>query len=168
MKNRAVTGIVVATLLAFVNLSQAGTSGSEATQTTYHTATVGEVKVFYRQAGAENLPILLLLHGFPSSSHQFRELIPLLAAEYHVIAPDLPGFGNTVAPPRGEYEYTFDNLAKTIQGLTDTLGLDKYAMYLFDYGAPIGFRLATANPEKITAIISQNGNTYEEGLSHLR
>lgn len=134
-------------------------------QTRYQTQTVGDVDVFYREAGAPDAPVLLLLHGFPSSSHQYRELIPLLADDYRVIAPDYPGFGSTTAPPRGEYEYSFDNLSKTIDGFTDALKLESYAMYVFDYGAPIGFRLATEHPERITAIISQNGNTYEEGLS---
>ena len=133
--------------------------------TRYNTQTVGDVEVFYREAGAADAPVLLLLHGFPSSSHQYRELIPLLADKYRVIAPDYPGFGSTVAPPRGEYEYSFDNLAKTIGGFTEALKLDSYAMYVFDYGAPIGFRLAVKNPERISAIISQNGNAYEEGLS---
>ena len=162
MKFKATAAIATAASLLFATMSHAETSH---TQTTYHTETVGDVEVFYRQAGAADAPVLLLLHGFPSSSHQYRELIPLLADKYRVIAPDYPGFGNTVAPPRGEFEYTFDNLASTIQGLTDNLALEQYAMYVFDYGAPIGFRLATANPEKVTAIISQNGNAYEEGLS---
>jgi pimeloyl-ACP methyl ester carboxylesterase len=131
----------------------------------YHTQQVGDVEVFYREAGSKDNPTLLLLHGYPSSSHQFRNLIPLLANDYHIIAPDYPGFGQTLAPSRAEYDYTFDNLAATTRGLTDALGLEEYAMYVFDYGAPIGFRLATANPERITAIITQNGNAYEEGLT---
>ncbi len=150
---------------ALMLISSLAYAFSDSTQTTYHTETVGDIEVFYRQAGAADAPVLLLLHGWPSSSHQFRELMPLLANKYRVIAPDFPGFGNTAAPPRGEYDYTFDNLAKTIKGLTDKLALDKYAMYVFDYGAAVGFRLAVANPERITAIISQNGNAYEEGLS---
>ena len=162
MKLKIIVGVATAALLTFINLTYAADSSPP---TTYHTETVGDVEVFYRQAGADDAPVLLLLHGFPSSSHQYRELIPLLADEYRVIAPDLPGFGNTVAPPRGEYEYTFDNLARTIEGLINKLQLEKYAMYMFDYGAPIGFRLAVANPDHVTALISQNGNAYEEGLS---
>ncbi len=162
------TAVAVTTLISIATISHAKNteiSKAEFTQTTYHTEQVGEVEVFYRAAGAIDAPVLLLLHGFPSSSHQYRELMPLLADEYRVIAPDLPGFGKTVAPPRGEFDYTFDNLAKTIEGFTNSLALEKYAMYVFDYGAPIGFRLAAKHPEKVTAIISQNGNVYEEGLS---
>lgn len=141
------------------------TPSPQMTQTTYHTRRVGDVDVFYRAAGAETDPVVLLLHGFPSSSHQFRGLIPTLAKNYRVIAPDFPGFGSTVAPPRGEYDYTFDNLAATIGDFTEALQLDKFAMYVFDYGAPVGFRIAAAHPERITAIVSQNGNAYEEGLT---
>lgn len=128
------------------------------------TANVGPVTVFYREAGDRRNPTLLLLHGFPTSSHMFRQLIPLLADRYHIVAPDLPGFGYTSAPPRGEFAYTFDNLAQVVERFTDAIGLTRYAIYVFDYGAPVGFRLALARPERITAIISQNGNAYEEGL----
>jgi pimeloyl-ACP methyl ester carboxylesterase len=132
---------------------------------TYHKLKVGEVEVFYREAGAADAPVILLLHGFPTSSHMFRNLIPELAGEFRVIAPDLPGYGQTVTPPRGEFAYTFDNLARVIGDFVDALGLKKYALYVFDYGAPTGFRLALAHPERVTAIISQNGNAYIEGLS---
>jgi pimeloyl-ACP methyl ester carboxylesterase len=125
----------------------------------------GGVKVFYREAGPADAPVILLLHGFPTSSHMFRDLIPILADRYRVIAPDLPGFGNTTAPPRGSFDYSFDKLAKVIGEFVDALGLRRYAMYVFDYGAPTGFRLALAHPERVTAIISQNGNAYLEGLS---
>lgn len=128
-------------------------------------AQVGDVKVFYREAGNPHHPTVLLLHGFPSSSHMFRNLIPILADRYHVVAPDLPGFGFTEAPARGTFEYSFDNLAKVIADFADAVGLKRYAIYVFDYGAPVGYRLALSRPEKITAIISQNGNAYEEGLS---
>jgi pimeloyl-ACP methyl ester carboxylesterase len=130
----------------------------------YKTVKAEDVEVFYREAGPENAPVILLLHGFPTSSHMFRELIPLLASSFRVIAPDLPGFGLTKAPDREAYPYTFDNLAKTIDAFTQVLKLEKYAIYVFDYGAPTGFRLAAAHPERVTAIITQNGNAYEEGL----
>ena len=132
---------------------------------TYHHALVDRQKVFYRKAGPERAPAVLLLHGFPTSSHMFRNLIPILAERYQVIAPDLPGFGFSDAPDREEFPYTFDNLAKVIDAFTRTIGLNNYAIYVFDYGAPVGFRLALAHPERVTAIISQNGNAYEEGLS---
>ena len=135
------------------------------TQTHYRTQTVNDVEVFYREAGNPDAPPLLLLHGFPSSSHQFRNLIPLLADDFRLIAPDLPGFGSTKAPDRGTFDYTFDNLADTIDAFTHAIGLDRFAIYVFDYGAPVGFRIAARNPERISAIISQNGNAYEEGLT---
>jgi len=115
-------------------------------------------KVFYREAGDPKQPTLLLLHGFPTPSHMFRNLIPLLADRYHVVAPDLPGFGNTVSPPRRRFDYTFDNLARVTGAFVDALGLGRYALYVFDYGAPVGYRLAVSHPERIAAIVSQNGN----------
>jgi pimeloyl-ACP methyl ester carboxylesterase len=122
------------------------------------------VRVFYREAGDPNAPVVLLLHGFPASSFQYRELIPRLADRYRVIAPDLPGFGFTEIPAARNYVYAFDALAKTIEAFTDALNLKSYALYIFDYGAPTGLRLAMAHPERVTAIVSQNGNAYEEGL----
>ena len=133
--------------------------------TRYQHTSVDGLKVFYREAGPANAPAILLLHGFPTSSHMFRNLILELADSYHVVAPDLPGFGFSDAPDRKKYRYTFEQLAKTIGAFTQTIGLDRFAMYVFDYGAPVGFRLALAHPERIAAIISQNGNAYEEGLS---
>jgi pimeloyl-ACP methyl ester carboxylesterase len=133
--------------------------------TRYHHAIVDGSKVFYREAGSNTSPNILLLHGFPTSSHMFRNLIPTLADRYHVVAPDLPGFGFSDAPDRKQFRYTFENLAKVIGRFTQTIGLKRYAIYVFDYGAPVGLRLALAHPERITAIISQNGNAYEEGLS---
>jgi len=133
--------------------------------TTYQRAVVNGNAIFYREAGAKDAPTILLLHGFPTSSHMFRNLIPILADRYHVIAPDLPGFGFSDAPDRKTFSYTFENLANVIDRFTQTIGLDRYAIYVFDYGAPIGLRLALTHPERITAIISQNGNAYEEGLS---
>ena len=131
----------------------------------YRSADVDGVTVFYRQAGPAHAPTLVLLHGFPSASHQFRELIPLLAGRFHVVAPDLPGFGRSDMPARGDFAYTFDHLAGVIDRWTQVLGLDRFALYVFDYGAPVGFRIAARHPERVTAIISQNGNAYEEGLS---
>jgi pimeloyl-ACP methyl ester carboxylesterase len=135
------------------------------TQVRYCSADVGAVRMFYREAGDRQNPTLLLLHGFPTSSHMFRNLIPLLADRFHIVAPDLPGFGFTTAPDRSQFTYSFDHLAKVIEAFTDAIGLKRYAIYVFDYGAPVGFRLAMARPERVTAIISQNGNAYEEGLS---
>jgi pimeloyl-ACP methyl ester carboxylesterase len=134
--------------------------------TAVHQVEADGVKVFYREAGAPDAPVVLLLHGFPTSSFQYRELIPRLADKYRVIAPDLPGFGFTEVPQEREYKYTFDALAKTILAFTDALNLKHYALYVFDYGAPTGFRLAMAHPERVTAIVSQNGNAYEEGLGN--
>ncbi|HEY4089754.1 MAG TPA: alpha/beta hydrolase [Bryobacteraceae bacterium] len=133
--------------------------------TTYQRAPVNGNTIFYREAGAKDAPAILLLHGFPTSSHMFRNLIPILAEHYHVIAPDLPGFGFSDAPDRKTFPYTFENLANVIDRFTQTIGLDRYAIYIFDYGAPVGLRLALAHPERVTAIVSQNGNAYEEGLS---
>ena len=133
--------------------------------TSYKNATVDGSKIFYREAGPTDSPAILLLHGFPTSSHMFRNLIPTLADSYHVVAPDLPGFGFSDAPDRKRFPYTFAQLARTIDSFTQTIGLERYAIYIFDYGAPVGLRLALAHPERITAIISQNGNAYEEGLS---
>ena len=131
----------------------------------YQRALVDGQQIFYREAGSKDAPAVLLLHGFPTSSHMFRNLIPVLADRFHVVAPDLPGFGFSDAPDRNSFSYTFENLTKTIDKFTQVVGLNRYAIYVFDYGAPVGFRLALANPQKITAIISQNGNAYEEGLS---
>lgn len=134
-------------------------------KTTYHYTTIDDVNIFYRQAGTPGAPVVLLLHGYPTSSFMFRNLIPILSEKYHVIAPDLPGFGFSDAPPADQFAYTFDHLAEIMQGFIDKLALKRFALYVFDYGAPTGFRLALANKEKITGIISQNGNAYEEGLS---
>jgi pimeloyl-ACP methyl ester carboxylesterase len=128
----------------------------------YRTADVDGFKIFYREAGEAGAPKLLLLHGFPTAGHMFRDLIPHLADRFHIIAPDLPGFGNSDMPGRG---YTFDRIAEKIDRFTETVGFDRYAVYVFDYGAPTGFRLAVRHPDRITAIISQNGNAYVEGLS---
>jgi pimeloyl-ACP methyl ester carboxylesterase len=124
----------------------------------YRTAGVDGLNVFYREAGAADAPKLLLLHGFPSASHMFRDLIPLVSDRFHIVAPDLPGFGKSDMPGRGDV--TFERIAQTIDRFTDVIGFDRYAVYVFDYGAPTGFRLAVKHPERIAAIISQNGNAY--------
>jgi len=131
----------------------------------YRTVAVDDHTIFYREAGKLSAPTLLLLHGFPTSSHMFRALIPLLADQFHLIAPDLPGFGFSDAPDRQRFKYTFANLAQVVDRFTQVVGLERYTIYVFDYGAPVGFRLALAHPHRIAAIISQNGNAYEEGLS---
>jgi pimeloyl-ACP methyl ester carboxylesterase len=133
-------------------------------RTSVHKIEADGVQVFYRSAGQANAPVVLLLHGFPTSSFMFREIIPLLASDYRVVAPDLPGFGFTEVPSERRYLYSFDQLAHTIEAFTQALKISRYALYVFDYGAPTGFRLAIAHPDRVTAIISQNGNAYEEGL----
>lgn len=131
----------------------------------YRRQDVDGLNIFYREAGSPSAPAVLLLHGFPTSSHMFRNLIPLLAPHVHVIAPDLPGFGFSDAPSRSRFAYTFDHLADVIEQFTEAIGLTRYALYIFDYGAPVGLRLAVRHPDRVTAIVSQNGNAYEEGLS---
>ncbi|MGO9132441.1 MAG: alpha/beta fold hydrolase [Methylovirgula sp.] len=131
----------------------------------HRTTEVDGIKIFYREAGSADAPAVLLLHGFPTSSHMFRGLIPALADSYRVIAPDLPGFGFSEAPERSRFPYTFAHLAEVIDHFTEVLGLHRFALFVFDYGAPVGFRLALKHPERVTALISQNGNAYEEGLS---
>ncbi len=133
--------------------------------THYRTAAVDGVDIFYREAGAADAPAILLLHGFPSAGHMFRDLIPELSGQHRVIAPDLPGFGQSAQPARDAFTYNFDNLAKVIDRFTEVVGLRRYAIYVFDYGAPIGFRLAVTHPERISAIVTQNGNAYLEGVS---
>jgi len=135
------------------------------TPTKYRTADVDGFKIFYREAGAADAQKLLLLHGFPSAGHMFRDLIPRLADSFHIVAPDLPGFGQSDMPPRNEFSYTFDNIARVIERFTEVIGFDRCAVYVFDYGAPTGFRLAVRRPDRIAAIIAQRGNAYEEGLS---
>jgi pimeloyl-ACP methyl ester carboxylesterase len=137
---------------------------STAPQTKFSTISADGVEVFYRSAGSASAPAILLLHGFPSSSHMFRNLIPLLATRYHVIAPDLPGYGFTVVPAERKYEYSFASLTRTVEAFLDELKIQKFAVYIFDYGAPTAFRLALDRPKAITAIVTQNGNAYDEGL----
>lgn len=137
---------------------------SEAHPIHYRKLTVDGVEIAYREAGPQNAPVLLLLHGFPTSSHMFRDLMPRLADRYRVIAPDYPGFGQSAAPAPGEFDYSFDHYAELMQSFTQQLGLQRYALYLMDYGAPVGFRLASRHPERVTALIAQNGNAYAEGI----
>ncbi len=143
---------------------QAASLESTSATTTYHRATVDGVGVFYREAGPKDAPTIVLLHGFPSSSREFDTLIPLLATRYHLVAPDYPGFGQSDAPPPSSYVYTFDNLAKTTNVLLEQLKINKYALFLHDYGGPIGFRIMAAHPERLRALIIQNANAYQEGL----
>jgi pimeloyl-ACP methyl ester carboxylesterase len=157
-------------------LAQAGATGtSEAASTAntantaavrYRTAKVDGLNIFYREAGPKDAPTLLLLHGFPTSSQMFRNLIPLLADRYHLVAPDYPGYGQSDAPPLKEFDYSFDNLARVIDRFLGVIGVSRYALYVQDYGAPVGYRIAVAHPERVTAILVQNGNAYDEGLDN--
>lgn len=161
--------ILMACLLSnSIVMAQSNTSSKKSADQSavihYRQVNANGQNIFYREAGPAGAPTILLLHGYPTSSHMFRNLIPILMSKYHVIAPDLPGFGYSDAPDRTKFAYTFDNMAKTMQSFIDELGMKRFAIYVFDYGAPTGFRLAMANPEKITGIISQNGNAYVEGL----
>jgi pimeloyl-ACP methyl ester carboxylesterase len=157
-----------ATMAALTPASAAGAAetqpGAAAVQVRYQKAKVDGVEIFYREAGPKDAPAILLLHGFPTSSQMFRELIPRLADRYHVIAPDYPGYGHSEMPDRAKFAYTFDNYANLIDKLTGQLSVERYAMYVMDYGAPVGFRLAARHPDRVTALIIQNGNAYDEGL----
>ena len=146
-------------------LEDRGTLSGQLPRVFYRTAKVQGLNLFYREAGPVDAPAVVLLHGFPSSSHMYRNLIPVLATRYHVIAPDYPGFGYSDAPKAEEFEYTFDHLAKIVELFLEQKGIAKYSIYIQDYGSPVGFRLATAHPERVQAIISQNGTAYDEGLS---
>lgn len=132
----------------------------------YRTVEIDEQSIFYREAGSPDAPTILLLHGFPTSSHMFRDLIPVLADRFHLVAPDYPGYGNSSMPPVDEFEYTFDNFSEIVEKLTVKLGLQSYTLYLMDYGAPVGFRLALKHPERVDALIIQNGNAYVEGIDN--
>lgn len=149
----------------FLSAQMKESAMAEPSRVTYHTAQVDGLTIFYREAGPKGAPTIVLLHGFPSSSHMFRELITRLSDKYHLVAPDYPGFGYSDAPSPDQYAYTFDHLADTVDHFLDQKGIAKYSIYIQDYGSPIGFRLATRHPERIQAIITQNGNAYDEGLS---
>jgi len=144
--------------------STPGNDSGTSTAVRHKTAKIDGLDVFYREAGPQDAPVVLLLHGFPTSSHMFRNLIPALADRYHVVAPDYPGFGNSSMPAVDEFDYTFDSLADVVEKLTVKIGLERYSIYLMDYGAPVGFRLAVRHPERVESLIVQNGNAYDEGL----
>ena len=166
---RAMKFSIAAPLLAAAAVSifsSNSVSAQQPAQVLYKTVKVGDLDIFYREAGPKDAPTVLLLHGFPTSSQMFRNLIPALGDQYHVIAPDYPGYGHSSMPPHDKFHYTFDNLAKVIDEFTEKLGLTKYAIYVQDYGAPVGYRLAVKHPERITAIVVQNGNAYDEGLDN--
>ena len=158
--------MTTATQLAESVGTQDDVAGQAAVKVHHKTLKVGDLDIFYREAGPKDAPAILLLHGFPTSSQMFRNLIPLLADSFHVVAPDYPGYGHSSMPSRDTFAYTFDNVASVIDSFTEKLGLTKYALYVQDYGAPVGYRLATAHPERITAIVVQNGNAYDEGLDN--
>ena len=162
---RQATLALIAQLLFITPVLAAQSHRTQPYRTHYRDVNVDGIGIFYREAGNPKAPAILLLHGFPSSSHMYRNLIPLLADRYHVVAPDLPGFGFSDVPDRTQFKYTFDNLTRVMNHFTEVVGMDQYVIYVFDYGGPIGFRMAVAHPERIAAIISQNGNAYEEHLS---
>lgn len=169
--HRLAIGILAAVVLSYglapeAAAQPASSKPAASVAVSYRTVKVDGLNIFYREAGPKNAPTLLLLHGFPTSSQMFRNLIPLLADRYHVIAPDYPGYGQSDMPLVHQFPYSFDRLAEIIEKFTRQLGLSKYALYVQDYGAPIGFRIASAHPERITAIIVQNGNAYDEGLDN--
>ncbi len=152
-------------LVVTANAGEPDDAAAAASPQVYHrTVEIEGQQIFYREAGPTDAPTILLLHGFPTSSHMFRNLIPALADEFHLIAPDYPGYGNSAMPPLDEFDYSFDHFARIVEALTDTLEIERYTLYVMDYGAPVGFRLATRRPDRVQALIVQNGNAYEEGL----
>ena len=158
--------MIRSSLLAAVVIALGLPASARQPEVLHKTVKVGDLDIFYREAGPKDAPAILLLHGFPTSSQMFRMLIPALADKYHVIAPDYPGYGHSSMPTHDEFTYTFDNLAKVIDEFTEKVGLTRYALYVQDYGAPVGYRLAVKHPERITAIVVQNGNAYDEGLDN--
>ncbi|WP_200831890.1 alpha/beta fold hydrolase [Aquimarina sp. AU474] len=163
----AVLAMMTLTTYAFVetNKNEIPTTELSANSITYNTVEVDGLDIFYREGGSKNKPTILLLHGYPTSSHMFRNLIVDLAKDYHVLAPDYPGYGRSEQPPMAEFDYTFDNMAKIIEGFLTKLAVDKFSIYLMDYGAPVGYRIATKHPERIQSLIVQNGNAYNEGIT---
>jgi pimeloyl-ACP methyl ester carboxylesterase len=161
----AAISVGLAASAGFLSAQMKYSSMAEPSRVTYHTTQVDGLKIFYREAGPKDAPTIVLLHGFPSSSHMFRELIPRLSDKYHVVAPDYPGYGYSDAPSPEQYVYTFDHLADTLDHFLTQQGITTYSIYIQDYGSPVGFRLATRHPERVQAIITQNGNAYDEGLS---
>ncbi len=158
-------GAAALSLVVTATAGQPADAAATASPRVYHrTVEIEGQEIFYREAGPADAPTILLLHGFPTSSHMFRNLIPALADEFHLIAPDYPGYGNSAMPPLDDFDYSFEHFARIVETLTDILGLERYSLYLMDYGAPVGFRLATSRPERVQALIVQNGNAYEEGL----
>ncbi len=162
---RNVVLALAATAAMILGPTQLG-AAQEPPKVLHKTAKIGDLDIFYREAGPKDAPAILLLHGFPTSSQMFRNLIPALADKYHIVAPDYPGYGHSSMPMHDKFEYTFDNLAKVIDEFTERVGLKQYAVYVQDYGAPVGYRLAAKHPERITAIVVQNGNAYDEGLDN--
>ncbi len=165
LKNAAI-GLALTALVSLGSSARSAEPDTPTAQVLHRTIKVDGLDIFYREAGPKDAPTILLLHGFPTSSHMFRNLIPALAEKYHVVAPDYPGFGASSAPTVKEFDYTFDNLANVIEKFTEKVGLKKYSIYLMDYGAPVGFRLAVKHPERVEALIVQNGNAYDEGIDN--
>lgn len=164
IKSLAVILLVVASGVLACQKTTMPTTTTKSSPTAFKTVKVDGLNIFYREAGPKDAPTILLLHGFPTSSHMFRNLMPALSDKYHVLAPDYPGFGNSDQPAMADFDYTFDNLAKLMEGFLNALNVKKYSLYLMDYGAPIGFRIAAKYPERIDTLIVQNGNAYDEGL----
>lgn len=160
------TALACATVLSFGSFAHADDPPASAQQVYHRTVKIDGLDIFYREAGSKDAPTVLLLHGFPTSSHMFRNLIPELADKFHVVAPDYPGYGYSSMPAVDEFEYTFDNLADVVEKFTEKVGLKKYSIYLMDYGAPVGFRLAAKHPERVETLIVQNGNAYDEGIDN--
>ena len=168
MKSRIIGKLLFSTTFLILSIAVVATAAraGHLTDVSYRTVTIEDVDIFYREAGNPENPTLLLLHGFPTSSHMFRDLIPELADEYHLIAPDYPGYGFSSMPSVDDFDYSFDNIARIIEKFTDEIELDRFSLYLMDYGAPIGFRIATSRPERIESLIVQNGNAYVEGINN--
>ncbi len=168
MKNRVMSQALFALFFVLMAVAVADSSAKaeETVSVAYRTVTIDDVEIFYREAGNPDRPTVLLLHGFPTSSHMFRELIPALADQFHLVAPDYPGYGFSSMPSVDEFDYSFDNIARIIGKFIDEIGLDKYSLYLMDYGAPVGFRIATSQPDRVEALIIQNGNAYMEGIDN--